>query len=281
MSPASHPRPLTRQAGRGSHRRRELRAEEVDGFLGAPARAGRDAEAAGASPRLRGRAPRPSRAHRLPAAAPASARRGGRSSPAPGASRLSFGETTSTSPTCGSISSLLPGVAGHLERHPVSRAQALHKQLELLRLGLNPPRGTDFSILRDRHLAELEMDVQPNSPRLLLLPFAWRANRWANDIDAFALTAQPDKSQGRPPKSPGSNTPIVVEEPACPAAFSRRPLPHSADHKPRPGRQPSRSISCRETQRRGLSAKGPCDAGQSRLPVALTSRRLRTSRRSA
>src|SRR6478735_7683924 len=34
-------------------------------------------------------------------------------------------------------------------------------------------------------------------------------NRWANDIDGSALAAQPGKSQGRPPKSPGSNAPIV------------------------------------------------------------------------
>jgi hypothetical protein len=30
-----------------------------------------------------------------------------------------------------------------------------------------------------------------------------------NDIDGSALAAQPGKSQGRPPKSPGSNSPIV------------------------------------------------------------------------
>jgi hypothetical protein len=34
-------------------------------------------------------------------------------------------------------------------------------------------------------------------------------NRWANDIDGSALAAQPGKSQGRPLKSPGSNSPIV------------------------------------------------------------------------
>jgi hypothetical protein len=34
-------------------------------------------------------------------------------------------------------------------------------------------------------------------------------NWWANDIDGSALAAQPGKSQGRPLKSPGSNSPIV------------------------------------------------------------------------
>jgi hypothetical protein len=34
-------------------------------------------------------------------------------------------------------------------------------------------------------------------------------NLWANDIDGSALAAQPGKSQGRPLKRPGSNTPIV------------------------------------------------------------------------
>src|SRR3954451_365488 len=34
-------------------------------------------------------------------------------------------------------------------------------------------------------------------------------NLWANDIDGSALAAQPGKSQGRPLKRPGSNTPLV------------------------------------------------------------------------
>jgi hypothetical protein len=53
----------------------------------------------------------------------------------------------------------LPGVAGDLERDPVVSAEALGEELDRLRLGLDPPRGADLSLLRDRHLAELEVDV--------------------------------------------------------------------------------------------------------------------------
>jgi hypothetical protein len=53
----------------------------------------------------------------------------------------------------------LPGVAGHLERHVVVGPEAAGEQLDLLRLRLDPPPGADLAFLRDRHLAELEMDV--------------------------------------------------------------------------------------------------------------------------
>jgi hypothetical protein len=98
-----------------------------------------------------------------------------------------LGETTTTSGDVGLDHPLdLPGVAGHLERHPVLRSQALG-ELDLLRLRLDSPSGANLPFLPDRHLAELEVDVQPDRSHLLLLPFAWREKRWANDIDAFAL----------------------------------------------------------------------------------------------
>ena len=51
-----------------------------------------------------------------------------------------------------------------------------------------------------------------------------REKQWANDTDGSALEAQPDKSQGRPLKSPGSTRPS--RKPACPYAFSQRaPVP--------------------------------------------------------
>jgi hypothetical protein len=54
------------------------------------------------------------------------------------------------------------------------------------------------------------MDIQRNRSHLILLAVGdERENRWANDIDGSALAAEPGKSQGRPPKSPGSNSPIV------------------------------------------------------------------------
>jgi hypothetical protein len=47
-------------------------------------------------------------------------------------------------------------------------------------------------------------------------------NRWANDIDGSALAAQPGKSQGRPPKSPGSKP--IVQNGLPNLAFPRKPL---------------------------------------------------------
>jgi hypothetical protein len=53
------------------------------------------------------------------------------------------------------------------------------------------------------------MDIQRyRSHTILLVADGWE-KRWANDIDGSALAAQPGKSQGRPMKSPGSNTPIA------------------------------------------------------------------------
>jgi hypothetical protein len=98
----------------------------------------------------------------------------------------------------------LPGVAGHLERHSVVGREAAGEELNLLRLGFDPPSRADLALLRDRHPTELEVDVQSNRSHLLLLSLLRpREKLWANDTDAFALGAQPDKSQGRPPKSPG------------------------------------------------------------------------------
>jgi hypothetical protein len=53
------------------------------------------------------------------------------------------------------------------------------------------------------------VDIQRyRSHSILLVVDAWK-KQWANDIDGSALAAQPGKSQGRPMKSPGSNTPIA------------------------------------------------------------------------
>jgi hypothetical protein len=53
-----------------------------------------------------------------------------------------------------------PGAAGHLQRDPVGRVQALSEQLELLRPGRDPSRGANLSTLRDRHRAEVDANVQ-------------------------------------------------------------------------------------------------------------------------
>ena len=120
----------------------------------------------------------------------------------------------------------LPGVAGDLERHPVLLAEAPGEELDLLRPGRDPSRRAELSSVGDRHLAELEVDVQSDCPHLLLLCSQVWEKRWANDNDAFALWAHPDKSQGRPLKSSGSGP--IVQEPAYPSrVLPEAPVPVS------------------------------------------------------
>src|SRR5919204_5845335 len=102
-----------------------------------------------------------------------------------------------------------PRVAGHLQRDPIARIEARREQLQRLRPRRNATRRAHPALRDDRHLAEVAMDIQRyRSHSILLVVDAWE-KRWANDIDGSALAAQPGKSQGRPMKSPGSNTPIA------------------------------------------------------------------------
>jgi hypothetical protein len=93
----------------------------------------------------------------------------------------------------------LPGVTRHLEREPILRSQAAPEQLDLLGPGLDPARGADLSSFSDRHLAELEVDIHPIARTCSSFRRFGGRTDGANDIDAFALAAQPDKSQGRRP----------------------------------------------------------------------------------
>ena len=126
-----------------------------------------------------------------------------------------------------------PRVAGHLQRHPVARVQALDEQLQRLGPRLDPARRPQLALGEDRHLAEVAMDIQryrshSTPPRRRRLG----ENRWANDIDGSALAAQPGKSQGRPLKSPGSK-PIAQSglpslrspEGPCPSQPNLSPAP--------------------------------------------------------
>ena len=101
----------------------------------------------------------------------------------------------------------LPRVARHLQRDPIVRAQAPREQLELLRRRRDPPAQSEARHPR-RARPRRNPDARPTRPISPPPPSARstrRETRWANDTDGSALEAQPDKSQGRPPKSPGSN----------------------------------------------------------------------------
>jgi hypothetical protein len=119
----------------------------------------------------------------------------------------------------------------HLKRHPIIRTEASGEQRYLLRLGLDPTRGANLTILDDRDLTEIQMNVQPDRSHhnLLALGSKARETRWANDTDVFAPEAQPDKSQGRPLKVRAQTAPIVQRS-ACPTCV----LPESPGGRFRP-----------------------------------------------
>ena len=133
----------------------------------------------------------------------------------------------------------LPRVAGHLQRHPIARAEALREQLQRLRRRLDPARRADLAGLDDRDLAEVAMHVQPDRPHHRAPPSLARqtGDRWANDTDGFALAAQPGQSQGRPPKSRARSP--SSQEPACPACvLPESPCPGHPTLTAEPGQQP-------------------------------------------
>ena len=86
----------------------------------------------------------------------------------------------------------LPGAPGHLQSDPIIRAQALRKQLQLLRRSLDPARRAHSPRLDDRDLAELQVHVQPDrSPErlhlVLLRVVDIGGEARANDNDGYAL----------------------------------------------------------------------------------------------
>ena len=146
---------------------------------------------------------------------------------------VSLGETTITRATCGSriraISHALP-VTSNATQSRGSRLCANSSNASGLRL--DPARRAQPALRDDRHLAEVAMHIQRYRSHLILLAVVdEQENRWANDIDGSALAAQPGKSQGRPLKSPGSNSPIVqtglpnLRSPKGPSSQSAEPKP--------------------------------------------------------
>jgi len=136
----------------------------------------------------------------------------------------SVGETTITRATCGSRIAAIAHALPDLQRDPVIRGQAPRKQLKRLGPRLDAAPRAQPALRDDRDLAEVAMDIQRyRSHSILLVVDGWK-KRWANDSDGSALAAQPGKSQGRPMKSPGSNTPIA--QTACPACvLPKAPVP--------------------------------------------------------
>jgi hypothetical protein len=111
------------------------------------------------------------------------------------------------------------------------------------------------------------VEVQCEKSHLLLLSFDGKENQWATDIDASALKAQPDRSQGRPQESPGSEPSVQTGPPT-----SRSP---GSPHPGQPTVRPELYVSLR----------GDCHAPRCerhrRRPVTIALRELRASPPSA
>ena len=130
--------------------------------------------------------------------------------------------------TCGSmmraISQALP-VTSSATRS--SRAEAPREQLERLGRRLDPAGRAQLAVFE---IATSQKSRWTSSPMLSSHPpfvAVGRENRWANDIDGFALAAQPGKSQGRPPKSRARSP---SRRNGLPSLRSpRRPLSRSAE----------------------------------------------------
>src|SRR5206468_6225648 len=101
-------------------------------------------------------------------------------------------------------------------------AEAFGEQLELCRACLDPSARAQLVSILDRHLAEGAVDVQGDRPHMASsVQLTWRRSG-QNDTDGFVLSAQPDKSQGRPVSKSGSQP--IRQRTACPSAFSQMPL---------------------------------------------------------
>ena len=119
----------------------------------------------------------------------------------------------------------LPRIAGHLQRHLVIGREALREQLQVLCGVRDSPAPAAPAAIEDRDLAKVAMHVQTDrSHHFPLSSINTSGERWANDIDGFALAAQPGTSQGRPPKS-RAHSPSRTNRPAQSAFSQKAPVP--------------------------------------------------------
>ena len=151
----------------------------------------------------------------------------------------------------------LPGAAGDLHRHPVRRLQARRQRLERLRRHRHPTRRAHHPVLADRDLTEITVQVQADRPTD---PSHQRLHDQSppSRVDAHGRSSgrttqtdtcsrhNPGESQGRPPKSPGSQ-PIVQN--GLPSAFSQKaPVPDHPTVRTGPDSAFRAGFSCPESQ---------------------------------
>ena len=63
----------------------------------------------------------------------------------------------------------LPRVPRHLESRPIIGPKTRREQLDLLRLGLDPPGRANLAILDDRDLTAIQIHIQPDRSHHTLL----------------------------------------------------------------------------------------------------------------
>jgi hypothetical protein len=113
--------------------------------------------------------------------------------------------------------------AGRLQRKLVIDGEALREERKRLRLRLHPPGEPHLTTLRDRHFAEVAMDVQANEnaseppSRSLLSAETRRATRQLR----IRARGTPGQSQGRPPTNRGLAAHNAST--ACPDCVSLKP----------------------------------------------------------
>jgi len=121
----------------------------------------------------------------------------------------------------------LPRVPGHLKRDPILRAQAGGEQLQPLRRGRDPSARAKLTILDERDLTEIEMNVQRDRPHHHRLPHSARQD---GRRGGQTTPTDPRSRRNRTSRSGGhrkarAQTPIV-HEPACPACvLPETPVP--------------------------------------------------------
>jgi hypothetical protein len=167
----------------------------------------------------------------------------------------------------------LPRGAGHLQRHPVARAQARREQLQRLGCRSDPPRGSHLPGLPDSDLTEIAVHIQPdrstNRTHFVRLEFVEHvANPRANDNDRYVLEAPPGQVAGAATEKARARSPS--SKTACPPAFSlKAPIPV----RPTLRSGPDSSPQCRSFMPRDegspvwLAVMLPQSRGRSRPPA--------------
>src|SRR4051794_12110494 len=94
--------------------------------------------------------------------------------------------------------------ARRLQRDDIARDQALREDLKRVDARRDPARRPNVAAFRDRDLAEVAMNIQPEPAHRPPLVDDRRERGGTHDTDRFVLSAHRERSQGRPRTTPSS-----------------------------------------------------------------------------